>query len=251
MYNYNDLVNKKVLVTGASGDIGLAICRQFLQQGCQVYALYRSHGSPLVQLKNSHPQGAQLHIMSCDITRDEAVKQLCVLLAARAEKIDVLINNAGIVSDNLFAAMSYETFSRVIEVNLLALFRLTREALMLLRGAETPVIVNVASIAALVASPGQINYSASKSAILGFTRTLAAELAPKGVRVNAVAPGMIESDMVKKVSRTVVREVVNSIPLKRLGRCAEVADTIVYLSSAASSYIVGQTLIIDGGLAMR
>ena len=122
---------------------------------------------------------------------------------------------------------------------------------MLLRSAENPVVINVASVAALVPSVGQANYSASKGAILSFTRTLAAELAPRGVRVNAVAPGMIESKMAKKVPRTVVREVTNSIPLKRLGKCDEVANVIVYLSSSASSYVIGQTIVVDGGMVMR
>ncbi|YCI27886.1 SDR family oxidoreductase [Erwinia sp. PK3-005] len=251
MYMYNDLANKIVLVTGASGDIGLAICRQFLQQQCQVYALYKSHRDGLTQLKSSHPQGEQLHIIPCDLTDGTAIEQLCIYLAKTAGNVDILVNNAGMVRDSLFATMRFEEFSSVIETNLLALFRLTKRALMLLRGSEAPVIINVTSIAALVASPGQINYSASKSAILGFTRTLAAEMAPAGVRVNAVAPGMIESGMVKKVPRTVVRAMINSIPLKRLGQCTEIANAIVYLSSSASSYIVGQTLVIDGGLVMR
>lgn len=251
MYQYNDLNNKNVLVSGASGDIGLAICEQFLQQQCRVYALYHSHGESLAELKQHHPQGGRLAIIQCDLADAEAVKQLSTYLTKTAGKLDVLVNNAGIVKDSLFAAMSFAEFSSVIETNLLTTFRLTKETLMLLRAAEAPAVVNVASIAAIVPSPGQNNYSASKSGILGFTRTLAAELAPGGVRVNAVAPGMIESKMVKKVSRTVVREVTQTIPLKRLGRCEEVANTIVYLSSSASSYIVGQTLVIDGGLVMR
>ena len=147
--------------------------------------------------------------------------------------------------------MSFDDFSQVVDTNLFSIFRLTKEALMLLRSSENPAIINVASIAAIIPSVGQANYSASKGAILGFTRTLAAELAPYGVRVNAIAPGMIESKMVKKVSRTVVRGVTASIPLRRLGKCDEVANTVVYLGSTASSYIVGQTIVIDGGLVMR
>ncbi|MDR7341870.1 3-oxoacyl-[acyl-carrier protein] reductase [Pantoea alhagi] len=251
MYLYNDLNNKSVLVSGASGDIGLAVCRQFLQQQCRVYALYHLHGDALAELKQRHPQGERLDIIQCDLANAEAVKQLSAYLTTTAGKLDVLVNNAGIVKDSLFAAMSVAAFSSVIETNLLTAFRLTKETLMLLRAAEAPAIVNVASLAAIVPSVGQINYSAAKSGMLGFTRTLAAELASGGVRVNAVAPGMIESRMVKKVSRTVVREVTQTIPLKRLGRCEEVANTIVYLSSSASSYIVGQTLVIDGGLVMR
>lgn len=251
MYKYNDLKDKKVLVTGASGDIGLSICAKFLDQQCDVYAVYKSNITQIGELKESHPNGQRLHIVQCSLAEPESVYALCTRLASEAGKIDVLVNNAGIVKDSLFAAMSAEDFSSVIDTNLLGVFRLTKEVLMLLRSAENPAVVNVASIAALIPSVGQINYSASKGAILAFTRTLAAELAPRGVRVNAVAPGMIESKMVKKVSRTVVREVTSSIPLRRLGRCDEVANAIVYLSSSASSYIVGQTIVIDGGLVMR
>ncbi|MGL5601095.1 MAG: SDR family oxidoreductase [Silvania sp.] len=251
MYQYSDLANKTVLVTGASGDIGLSICAKFLEQNCSVFALYHSHSAPLTELKAQHPSGEQLHIVKCDLTRPEDIAALCEWLSREAGKVDVLVNNAGIVKDNLFAVMSEDDFSAVIDTNVLSVFRLTKAALMLLRAAESPAIINVASIAALVPSVGQINYSASKGAMLSFTRTLAAELAPRGVRVNAVAPGMIESTMVKKVSRTVVREITHSIPLKRLGKCDEVANTIVYLSSSAASYIIGQTIVIDGGMVMR
>lgn len=251
MYKYSDLINKTILVTGASGDIGLAICQKFLEQECQVYGVYRSNIDALAELKYQHPQGDKLHLMQCDLASQEAVTQLCTHITNEAGKIDTLVNNAGIVKDSLFASMSVEDFGSVIDSNLLSIFRLTKEALMLLRSSQSPSIVNVSSIAAIVPSVGQINYSASKGAILAFTRTLAAEMAPRGVRVNAVAPGMIASKMVKKVSRTVVRAVTDSIPLKRLGQCDEVANTIVYLSSSAAGYIVGQTIVIDGGLVMR
>lgn len=251
MYKYNDLTGKNVLVTGASGDIGLAICAKFLEQECQVYALYHSNITGLEALKNTHPQGSGLHLIQCDLSDKGAVIALCQRLTDEIKRLDVLVNNAGIVKDSLFASMNFDDFNSVINTNLISTFMLTKEALMLLRSADKAAIVNVASIAALIPSVGQCNYSASKGALLGFTRTLAAELAPRGVRVNAVAPGMIESKMVKKVSRSVVRDVLSSIPLKRLGQCDEVANTIVYLSSSASSYIVGQTIVIDGGLVMR
>ncbi|MBA7845705.1 SDR family oxidoreductase [Klebsiella sp. RHBSTW-00484] len=212
---------------------------------------YNFNSGPLVELKTRHPNGERLHILQCDLACADDVSALCQYLSGEVGKLDVLVNNAGIVKDSLFASMSFDDFHSVINTNLLSLFRLTKEALMLLRSAADPAIINVASIAAIVPSVGQANYSASKGAILSFTRTLAAELAPRGVRVNAVAPGMVESKMVKKVSRTVVREIINSIPLKRLGRCEEVANTIVYLSSSASSYIIGQTIVIDGGMVMR
>lgn len=251
MYKYNDLKGLDVLVTGASGDIGLGICKAYLQQQCNVYALYKSNPIDLQQLKEVDPHGDRLHIIQCDLADKDSITQLCQLLEQQAKKVDVLVNNAGIVRDSLFSSMSFEDFKTVIDTNLLSTFALTKEVLLLLRAAEKATIVNVASIAAIVPSVGQTNYSASKGALLAFTRTLAAELAPRGIRVNAVAPGMIESKMVKKVSRTVVREVTSAIPLKRLGTCEEVANTIVYLSSSASSYVVGQTIVIDGGMVMR
>ena len=251
MYKFNDLNGKTVLITGASGDIGLAICEKYLEQNCNVYALYKSNDTQLNELKVSHPAGSKLHVVQSELACLRSVTALCKKIQCEAGKIDVLVNNAGIVKDNLFASMSYEDFTHVIETNMFSIFRLTKEALMLLRAAEQPAIINVASIAALIPSVGQVNYSASKGAILGFTRTLAAEMAPWGVRVNAVAPGMIESKMVKKVSRAVVRAVTSTIPLRRLGKCEEVASTIIFLSSSASSYIVGQTIVIDGGLVMR
>ncbi|CAM3928110.1 SDR family NAD(P)-dependent oxidoreductase [Rahnella bruchi] len=251
MYQFSDLINKKVLVSGASGDIGLAICDKFLHQGCQVYALYKSNAVELELLRSVHPQGENLHILQCDLADKQAVKNLCSELDEKARQLDVLINNAGIVKDNLFSAMTSDEFGDVIDTNLLSTFSLTREALRLLRGSSAAAIVNMASIAAIIPSVGQCNYSASKGALLAFTRTLAAELAGRGVRVNAVAPGMIESRMVKKVSRQVVRGVMATVPLKRLGTCEEVANAVMFLSSSASSYIVGQTIVIDGGLVMR
>ncbi|SFN24244.1 3-oxoacyl-[acyl-carrier protein] reductase [Izhakiella capsodis] len=251
MYQYNDMKDKSVLITGASGDIGLAICAKFLDQGCHVYALYNTNAAPLTALKGSHPAGHTLSVIQCDLADQNSVAALCDHLSEVENKLDVLVNNAGIVKDSLFASMRFEEFSTVVETNLFGMFRLTKALLMLLRSAESPAIINVASITGITPSVGQSNYSASKGAVLGFTRTLASELAAYGIRVNAVAPGMIESRMVKKVSRTVVRGITDSIPLRRLGKCGEVADTIVYLSSSASSYIVGQTIVIDGGLVMR
>jgi len=251
MYTYKDLNAKNVLVSGASGDIGLAICEKYLDQGCSVYALFKSNADPLHLLSERHVNGHRLTAFPCDLANPDNVNELVICLSSAITQLDVLVNNAGIVKDNLFSAMSFEDFNVVIETNMLSTFQLTKAMLKLLRSAEGATIVNVASIAGMIASVGQANYSASKGALLGFTRTLAAELAPRGIRVNAVAPGMIASKMVKKVSRTVVRDVTNSIPLKRLGNCNEVANTIVWLSSSASSYIVGQTIVIDGGLVMR
>lgn len=248
---YPDLSGKNVLVTGASGDIGLAICHKYLDLGSRVYAIYQHDITGLDRLKETHSAASNLHILQCNITEPEQVKALADKLEQDAKTIHVLINNAGIYKDNLFSALTYDEFDQVIKVNLYGTFTVTKEILRLLRHARNSTIVNISSVSGVTSSFGQTNYSAAKSGIIGFTRTLAAEIASKGIRVNAVAPGMIESRMVKKVPRQIVRTVMSAIPLKRLGRVDEVANAVAFLSSDASSYIVGQTLIADGGLVMR
>ncbi|WP_299998275.1 SDR family NAD(P)-dependent oxidoreductase [uncultured Cedecea sp.] len=248
---YPDLSGKNVLVTGASGDIGLAICHKYLDLGCHVYAIYQHDTSGLDKLKISHPAADNLNILQCNISEKEQVKALADKLEQEANAIHVLINNAGIYRDNLFSALTYEDFDQVIKVNLYGTFTVTKEMLRLLRHARNSTVVNISSVSGVTSSFGQTNYSAAKSGIIGFTRTLACEMASKGVRVNAVAPGMIESRMVKKVPRQIVRNVMSAIPLKRLGRVDEIANVVAFLSSDASSYIVGQTLVADGGLVMR
>lgn len=248
---YPDLAGKIVLVTGASGDIGLAICEKFLDLSCRVYAIYHSDPSTLQRLQQRHSSGEKLHILSCDVADRVAVEQLAITLEKEIDRVDVLINNAGICKDNLFSALKYEEFDRVIKVNLYGTFNTCKYLLRLLRHSRDANIVNVSSISGVTSSFGQTNYSAAKAGINGFTRTLAAEYASKGIRVNAVAPGMIESRMVKKVPRQIVRTIMAAIPLKRLGRVEEIANVVAFLSSESSSYIVGQTLVADGGLVMR
>jgi len=248
---YSDLIGKNVLITGASGDIGLAICKKYLDLGCHVYAVYQHDTSGLEGLKESHSAGENLHILQCNISEPDQVKALADKLEQEAHAIHILINNAGIYKDNVFSALTYDEFDQVIKVNLYGTFIVTKEMLRLLRHARNSTVVNISSVSGVTSSFGQTNYSAAKSGIIGFTRTLAAEMASKGIRVNAVAPGMIESRMVKKVPRQIVRNVMSAIPLKRLGRVDEIANVVAFLSSDASSYIVGQTLVADGGLVMR
>ncbi|WP_114191684.1 SDR family oxidoreductase [Edaphovirga cremea] len=251
MSTYSDLTGKNVVVTGANGDIGLAACEQFLDSSCRVFAICHHDDAGLIQLKAKHPQGELLDIKRCDISDRFAVEQLIVTLEEEAECVHVLINNAGICRDNLFSAMSYDEFDRVMQVNLYGTFNMCKSMLRLLRRAKGSAIVNVSSISGITSSFGQVNYSAAKAGVNGFTRTLAAEYGSKGIRVNAVAPGMIESKMVKKVPRQIVRTVISATPLRRLGLPAEIASVITFLSSEASAFVVGQTLVADGGLVMR
>ncbi|HFV9292954.1 TPA: 3-oxoacyl-ACP reductase FabG [Serratia fonticola] len=251
MSHYPDIGGKNVVVTGASGDIGLAICEKYLEQQAKVFAIYHHDNSGLGKLKTSHPQGDNLHIMQCNVADVSEVSSLANELEKQAHEVHVLINNAGIYKDNVFSALTYEEFDQVIKVNLYGTFTMTKRLLLLLRHARNSTVVNISSISGITSSFGQSNYSAAKAGIIGLTRTLASEMASKGIRVNTVAPGMIESRMVKKVPRQIVRNVMSAIPLKRLGRVDEIANVVAFLSSDASSYIVGQTLVADGGLVMR
>lgn len=251
MSHYPDIGGKNVVVTGASGDIGLAICEKYLEQQAKVFAIYHHDNSGLEKLKTSHPQGDNLHILQCNVADVSEVSSLADELEKQAHEVHVLINNAGIYKDNVFSALTYEEFDQVIKVNLYGTFTMTKRLLPLLRHARNSTVVNISSISGITSSFGQSNYSAAKAGIIGLTRTLASEMASKGIRVNAVAPGMIESRMVKKVPRQIVRNVMSAIPLKRLGRVDEIANVVAFLSSDASSYIVGQTLVADGGLVMR
>ncbi len=251
MAAYLDLQGKVALVTGASGDIGLAVCHKLLEDGCKVYATYHNNPARLADLTEQPQYEGRIVALKCDITDKESLEALMARIEEADGKLDVLVNNAGKYRDNLFATMQFEEFDDVIKTNLYGTFMATKAALRMLRKAKLATVVNVSSIAGITNSFGQTNYSAAKAGMIGFTRSLAAELGSKGVRVNAVAPGLIESVMTKRVPRNVIRQTLSVIPLQRMGETSEVAEVIAFLCSSASSYVVGQTLVVDGGLIMR
>lgn len=251
MSTYSDLAGKIIIVTGASGDLGIEMCTKFLTQKSQTYALYNSDISRLQELKNTHPNGDLLQIVKCDVGDITQLNSLAEQINDGPARVDVLINNAGVNKDILFSTMTAEDFDQVIKVNLYGTFNTCKAFMRLLRHSPNASIINVSSIAGVTSSFGQTNYSAAKAGINGFTRTLSSELGPKGVRVNSIAPGMIDSRMVKRVPRQIVRQILSAIPLQRLGQAAEVANAVAFLSSNASSYITGQTLVVDGGLVTR
>lgn len=248
---YSDLAGKIIVVTGASGDIGLAVCRKYLDLSSRVFAIYNSSLGGLEKLAAEHENGALLSMEQCDVSNPDDVGRLVKKLESEVGKVHVLVNNAGICKDNLFSVMSYEEFDDVVKVNLYGTFNLCKALLRLLRSSGNASVVNVASVSGVTSSFGQANYSAAKAGVIGLTRTIANEFASKGIRINAVAPGMIESRMVKKVPRQIARTIVDAIPLRRMGRVDEVANIVAFLSSDSASYIVGQTLVADGGLVMR
>jgi len=240
---------KTALVTGASGDLGRAVTEKLLVLGCRVHATFQSNRTTLDALMGTHADTLRVH--QCDVTREDEVQGLLAAIAEDSPKLDILINNAGICKDNVFQQMTLEEFDQVIKISVYGTFNVTRASLRLLRAAKGAAVINLASIAGLVGSFGQANYSTAKAAIGGLTRTLANELTDKGIRVNAIAPGLIDSAMVKRVPRNIIRQTLSMIPAKRLGRAEEVANVIAFLASDAASYIVGQTIVVDGGLVLR
>lgn len=251
LYQFHDLKNKHIVITGASGDIGLSICKALLDQEAYIHAIYNNTESTLLDLKQKHNNGHLLTLYQCNLSELNNINQCITEIENNTDHIDILVNNAGMYKDTLFSSLNLDDFDEVIKINLYGTVRMTKQLLPLLRQSKAASVINISSLAGVTSSFGQTSYSAAKAGIIGFTRTLASELASKGIRVNAIAPGMVESRMVKRVSRQIIRSVVTMIPARRLGFVDEIANIVLFLGSSASSYIVGQTIVADGGLIMR
>jgi 3-oxoacyl-[acyl-carrier protein] reductase len=233
-----------VLVTGGSRGIGRAIVERFAALGARVFFTYHQNDESAQQVASSC--GAEA--IKCSQTDAPGIEAATADIVAKAGKIDVLVNNAGITSDMFLMLMPTEDWDRVIDTNLNGAFRwcktISRQMLMARRG----VIINIGSISGLMGVMGQTNYAASKGALLAFSRALAAELGVKGIRVNAVVPGFIETDMTAKVPRQIRQRNMERIVMGRFGQPAEIASVVTFLASEGASYIQGQTIVVDGGL---
>ncbi|MDR1031417.1 MAG: 3-oxoacyl-[acyl-carrier-protein] reductase [Treponema sp.] len=240
------LQDKKALVTGASRGIGRGITERFLAEGAEVWGLGTREPQDL-EAWIAETQG-RLHWISADLAALHSVESIIQAQLKAADGFDILVNNAGITKDNLAFRMSLEDFQKVLDVNLTAAFLVARTVGRDMIRRKKGSIINMSSVVGIHGNGGQTNYAASKAGLIGLTKSLAQETASRGVRVNAVAPGFIDSDMTRAMPEDVQKKMVEHIPLKRLGTPADVAAAILFLASDASGYITGQVLAVDGGM---
>lgn len=242
-----DLTGKCALVTGASGGIGADIARMLHGAGATV-GLSGTRVDPLQAL--AAELGERAHVLPCNLSDAEAVTALPKQAAEAMGSVDILVNNAGITRDNLFMRMSDDDWDSVIDVNLGATFRLCKGVLRGMMKARWGRIVNISSVVGATGNPGQGNYAASKAGMVGMTKSLAAEVASRGITVNAVAPGFIETAMTDKLTDDQKAGILQQIPSGRMGVPGEIASAVLYLASPEAGYVTGTTLHVNGGMAM-
>ena len=242
-----DLTGRTALVTGASGGIGGAIAEALHGAGATV-ALSGTREAPLREL--AERLGGRAHVVTANLGDAESVLALPKAAAEAMGSIDILVNNAGITRDNLFMRMSDEEWAQVLDVNLTSTFKLSRAVLRGMMKARWGRIVNITSVVGATGNPGQGNYAAAKAGVVGMSKSLAYEVASRGITVNCVAPGFIETPMTDKLTDDQKGKILTQIPAGRMGSAEEIAAAVLYLSSPEASYVTGATLHVNGGMAM-
>ncbi|MBN9342856.1 MAG: 3-oxoacyl-[acyl-carrier-protein] reductase [Caedibacter sp. 38-128] len=244
MFNLN---GKKALITGASGGIGATIAKALHQQGA-IVALSGTRREALDKVAQELKE--RVYVLPCNLKNAEEVENLIPQAEGVMEQVDILVNNAGITRDNLMMRMKDDEFSEVIDVNLGATFRLMRAALKGMMKRREGRIINITSIVGITGNPGQANYCASKAGVIGMSKSLAQEIASRGITVNCVAPGFIQTPMTDVLPEAHKEKLLTTIPQGRMGLPEEIAAGVAFLASAEAAYITGQTLHINGGMAM-
>lgn len=242
-----DLTGKRALVTGASGGIGGAVARALHAAGAEV-ALSGTREAPLREL--AQDLGARAHVVVANLADATSVEALPKAAIAAMGGIDVLVNNAGITRDNLFMRMSDDDWSQVIEVNLTSAFRLSRAVLRPMMKARWGRIIQITSVVGATGNPGQGNYAAAKAGLVGMSKSLAAEVASRGVTVNCIAPGFIATPMTDSLTDDQKGRILGAIPAGRMGSPEDIAAAVLYLASPQAGYVTGATLHVNGGMAM-
>ncbi len=243
---------KTALITGGSRGIGRAICLELAKEGMDiVFSYQKGAGEAEETALLCREYGVRVLPLQADVAKPED----CSILVQKAlefseNQIDVLVNNAGITRDNLLLRMSDEQFQQVIDTNLTGTFYMMREVSKTMLKRRKGRIINISSVVGIKGNPGQVNYAASKAGVIGMTKSLARELAARKITVNAIAPGMIETDMTKALPQNAREEILNSIPMKIMGQPQDIAKAVAFLAGEGGQYITGQVLSVDGGMAI-
>ncbi len=244
-------MNKVALVTGATRGIGKEIAKTFAKAGYDIAINYRKANEDLENVKDEiEATGVKCLTVQGDVSNFEDSERFVKEIIDEYGKIDVLVNNAGITKDTLLMRMQKEDFEQVIDVNLIGTFNVTKNVINYMLKAKTGRIINISSVVGVSGNAGQTNYAASKAGIIGFTKSLAKEVASRNILVNAVAPGFIETDMTNVLKDEVKENIAKQIPLKRMGNVNDVANVVKFLASDESAYITGQVINVDGGMLM-
>lgn len=242
---------KTAVVTGGSRGIGRAICLELAKQGVNIVLCYAGNAAAAEEtVQACTALGVKAMAVQCDVADSTAVQTLMKEAVARFGRIDVLVNNAGITRDGLLMTMKEEAFDAVIDTNLKGAFLCTKAVVRTMMKQRYGRIVNLSSVVGLRGNAGQVNYAASKAGLVGLTKSLAKELATRGITVNAVAPGFIETDMTAVLPEVAKTTLLSTVPMQRLGAAEEVAAAVAFFASDAAAYITGQVLCVDGGMAM-
>mgnify|MGYP003437278537 FL=1 len=244
-------MNKVALITGGTRGIGKEIAYTLAEKNYDIIINYRTENEELMKLKKEIEQKrVRCLLLKGDVSNFEDCKKLVEEAINRMNHIDVLVNNAGITKDMLLMRMKPEDFNEVINVNLIGTFNMTKNVINYMMKERKGRIINVSSVVGISGNAGQTNYAASKAGIIGFTKSLAKEVASRNILVNAIAPGFIQTDMTNILKENVKDEIAKTIPLKRMGTAKDVANVVKFLVSEDSSYITGQVIQVDGGMLM-
>ena len=245
------LENKTAIVTGGSRGIGRSICVALAKEGANVVTCYANGADAANEtVKMCQELGVKAMAVKADVSNGTEVADMVAKVKEEFGSIDILVNNAGITKDNLMLKMTEEDFDAVIDTNLKGAFLFTKNVSKIMLKQKSGKIINISSVVGVRGNAGQANYCASKAGLIGMTKSVAKELASRGITCNAVAPGFIETDMTAKLSEAVVDEMLKTIPMKTLGQVEDIANVVAFLASENARYITGQVICVDGGMAM-
>ena len=242
-----DLSHKTAIVTGASQGIGKTIAIEMAKSGAIVFCLARNKEALDATIKKITENGGKATAFSCDISNNDDFKSIVLNIVKENGSIDILVNNAGITKDNLLMRMSDDQWDDVLNINLKGSFTCTRSVIKYMMKKKFGRIINITSIVGITGNAGQANYAASKSGLIGLTKSIAKEVASRGITANCVAPGWIETSMTDQLSTEVKNKFLSQIPTGRIGQSKDIANTVIFLASDEAGYITGQTITVDGG----